>query len=123
MSKMTFVWAPSPTAAIGRPLMARVAAIPPIVMALAQTHAARAEGAMKAGAPWQDQTGYARGALYGRAEGTDIHIGTSNDEYGLYLELGTSKMAARPIIVPIFEETASAYFRDVILAVRGALGG
>lgn len=103
--------------------MARVARIPPLLLGLAASHAGRAEGAMKAGAPWNDQTGYARGALYARAQGTNIHIGTSNDEYGLYLELGTSKMAARPIIVPVFEQTAQAYFQDVILVVQGALGG
>lgn len=67
---------------------------------------------MKSGAPWTDQTGYARGALYARAEGTDIHIGTSNEEYGMFLELGTSKMAPRPIIIPTLDTVAQAYIED-----------
>lgn len=123
MSGMTLTWRPTPSAAIGQPLMRRVAAVDPALRGLAASHAARAEGMMKAGAPWQDRTGYARSALYGRAEGLDIHIGTANEEYGLYLELGTSKMAARPIIVPTLEATSAAYYRDVITIVAGVLFG
>src|SRR5690606_29161537 len=84
-----FRWKRTPTRAIGRPLQARAAALKPALHALAASHAARAEAAMKTGAPWNDQTGYARGALFGRADGTDIILGTSNTEYGLFLELGT----------------------------------
>jgi len=122
-NKVTFRWSQSPSAAIGVPLMQRVATLPPLLMALAGTHAARGEAVMKSGAPWNDQTGYARGALYGRAEGTNIHLGTANSEYGLYLELGTSKMAARPIIVPSLEVVAAAYYRDVVIVIKGVLFG
>ena len=118
-----FRWIATPQGAIGQPLVRRVATIPPAARALAASHAARGQGLMQAGAPWTDRTGYARGALYGRAEGTDIHLGTANEDYGLYLELGTVKMAARPIIVPTLEVVAEAYYRDVIVLVTGALGG
>lgn len=121
--QMVFRWVVRPSVAIGQPLMARVAAIEPALRGLASTHAARAEGYMKAGAPWNDITGYARGSLYGRAEGIDIHIGTTNSEYGLFLELGTVHMAARPIIQPTLSIVGPAYFRDAVVLIRGILGG
>lgn len=94
------------------PLQARAEALKPALNALAKSHAARAEAAMKAGAPWTDRTAYARGALFARAEETNIILGTSNTEYGLFLEFGTSRMAPRPIIVPTLEEVSRAYIED-----------
>lgn len=78
---------------------------------------------MKANASWNDITGYARGALYGRAEDTTIYLGTTNAEYGIFLELGTIHMAARPIIGPAVPVVADAYFRDAFVLIRGILGG
>lgn len=78
---------------------------------------------MKSGAPWNDRTAHARNALYGRSEGFNIILGTTNAEYGIFLELGTVKMAARPIIVPTFESTARAYFEDAVRLIGSILGG
>lgn len=116
-------WRSTPSRAIGFPLAQRVGRIVVALPILAATHAARAEDYMKTNASWNDITGYARGSLYGRAEGTTIYLGTTNSEYGLFLELGTVKMAARPIIGPAVPITAEAYFRDVTVLIQGMLSG
>ncbi len=104
-------------------LSRRVASIPPALSTLAASHAARAEATMKEGAAWNDQTGHARGSLYGRSEMFMIILGTTNSEYGAFLELGTVKMAARPIIEPTLQTTAREYFEDAATLIRGILSG
>lgn len=115
-------WTISPSAEIGAKIGA-VKNAEPAIGALASSHAARAEGQMKANAPWNDQTGFARGSLFGRSEGTDITLGTTNGDYGHYLELGTSKMAAKPIILPTAMETAPGYFDDAGKLVMRLMAG
>lgn len=120
---MATEWVIRPTAQIV-PNIARIrAALLPAVTAIASAHAAIGQGMMQGGAPWTDRTGYARASLYGRPEGTDIVLGTSNSEYGLYLELGTSKMAARPIIAPTAQQLAPIYFGAAMQAVSAVIGG
>jgi hypothetical protein len=121
--RMRFEWRTTPTQAIAQPLQHRVRSYIAALRALAQTSAARAESIMKAGAPWNDITAYARGALFGRAVDTNIEIGTTNFEYGLFLELGTVNMAPRPIIVPTLDRTADQYYRDAFTLARGILIG
>lgn len=121
MAGKTLVWI-KPPSDIARVLAQRTAAMEPALNALAQSHASRGESKMKAGAPWNDRTGAARGGLFGRAEGTDIILGGSV-HYQIYLELGTSKMAARPIIVPTVNEQAPEYFKDAADTVGRLLGG
>ena len=121
--RMRFEWRTTPTQAIAAPLQQRATAYVAALRALAQASAARAESIMKSGAPWNDITGFARGALFGRAMGTNIEIGTVNAEYGLFLELGTVHMAPRPIIVPTFNRTADQYYRDAFTLARGMLVG
>lgn len=116
------VWI-TPPSHIARVLAQRTAGMEAGIQALAQSHASRGETKMRSGAPWTDRTGYARSSLYGRAEGTDVVLGTSNTEYGVFLELGTSKMAPRPIIVPTVNETAPEYFEDAAEFVMRKLGG
>lgn len=123
MSGGDFNWSISPVRAIAQPLAQRVAKIGVALPLLAATHAARGQAYMMVNASWNDVTGYARGALYGRAEGTTIYLGTGNDEYGLFLELGTIHMAPRPIIGPAVPIVAEAYFRDAVTLMRGILGG
>jgi HK97 gp10 family phage protein len=117
-----FRWSSSP-GKLGTEVARRVAKIELAMRALAAAHAARAEGAMKSNAPWMDQTAFARGSLYGRAEGTDIILGTTNAEYGIFLELGTVNMAPRPVIRETLDQTAQAYFRDAVALAGGILGG
>lgn len=122
MAGMRGSWTVSPSREIG----ARIGNLrnaKPAISALAAGHAARAEGQMKQQASWTDRTGYARGALFARAEGTDITLGTTNDEYGGHLELGTSRMAARPVILPVAMETAPRYFDDAAQLVGRMLRG
>lgn len=108
---------------MGARLAGKMAGAQAGVRTLASTHAARGEATMKSGAKWVDQTGFARASLYGRAEGTTIYLGTTNEDYGLFLELGTIHMAARPIIEPTVNEVAQAYFRDASALIGAMLNG
>jgi len=113
-------WRISPTV-IGAEIDKRAAQVRPEISAVAKEHAKQGEAAMKSGAPWNDRSGAARAGLYGEAEGTTIALGHTV-HYGPYLELGTSKMAARPIVQPVAEQTATAYFEAANEVVRKHFG-
>jgi HK97 gp10 family phage protein len=59
---------------------------------------------MKHNAPWKDRTTNARNGLFAKASkeaaGRFIILLAHSVSYGIYLERGTSKMRARPIILP-----------------------
>lgn len=122
MARKNFRWATKPSK-MGREFNKKVVRMEAGLRVLASTHAARGDSIMKAGASWTDRTTFARSSLYGRAEGLTIYLGTTNDEYGRHLELGTIYMAARPIIVPTMNEVAQQYFSDSLTLIRGILGG
>lgn len=76
--------------------------------------AADTEVWMKANAPWQDESGYAREGLYAEAYQNwpkiDFKVSHSDDlenssgmNYSHFLELGTYKMVPLPIIRPTLE--------------------
>ncbi len=113
-------WSPSPSV-IGAEIVRRAAQAKPALTALAASHASRGEAAMKAGAPWGDQTGNARQGLFGEAEGTTITLG-GTAEYQPYLENGTSRMSAYPIIQPVAQKTATEYFADAADLVTRLFG-
>jgi hypothetical protein len=117
-------WVVSPTN-IAAQISLRSAKVQEGVGKLALSHAARGEGKMKTGAPWTDRTGNARQGLFGEAEasatGATITLG-GTVEYQPYLELGTSKMAPRPIIVPVANETAVEFTEDAAELVRRLFG-
>lgn len=113
-------WSPSP-AVIGAEIVRRAAQAKPALTALAASHASRGESAMKAGASWNDQTGNARQGLFGEAEGTTITLGGTAD-YQPYLENGTSRMSAYPIIQPVAQQVATAYFADALAWCRSNFG-
>ena len=123
MARRTVSWTITPSRGIAAELAKRTAAMEPALAENAATHASRGETTMKQNRPWTDRTGHARGSLYGRADGTTVHLGTTNSEYGIFLELGTSRMAARPIIQPTANEAAPDYFEDAADIVRGLIGG
>lgn len=87
------------------------------VVALAQSHAARAESTMKTNAPWDDQTANARQGLFGEAaetaEGAVITLG-GTAEYQPHLEFGTIHMAPRPIIGPTAQTTGREASEDLV---------
>ncbi len=88
---------------------------------LADLFTAKLEAAAKAGAPWQDQTGAARAGLVSlavkSATGVIIYL-IHQASYGVFLELGTSRMAPRPIIMPVLE----AHYAPIMQAVRALVG-
>jgi hypothetical protein len=114
-----------PPTRIANEITRRSRQVMPALTAVAQSHAARAEAAMKSGAPWNDQTGQARQGLFGtvtvEGDSLTIHLG-GTVIYQVYLELGTSKMAPRPIIVPVAAQTQAAFIRDATAVVRGLFG-
>lgn len=115
--KATVTWTKTPLDAIGKPLQRRTKGVRAALMVLAQYHAARAEANMKERAGWTDRTSYARSSLFGRAEDLSIFLGTTNSDYGQYLEFGTYKMPAFPVIRPQTEETSQEYYRDACTLV------
>lgn len=119
---MGFVWAPPPSRIAAR-LDAFAGKVEGAIHDLAKSHASRAEGTMKAGAPWNDHTEHARQGLFSTAEGTDIILGGTMDYQVKYLEPGTEKMAPRPIIVPTMHTAAPEYFSDAGELVMALLGG
>lgn len=81
---------------------------------------------MKARAPWNDRSGAARAGLFGQVtssggDAIEIVLGHTVN-YGVFLELGTSKMAARPIILPVANETAPKLAADASELVRRLFG-
>ena len=74
------------------------------IFAVAKYYDGRAEAHMKHHAPWTDRTTNARNGLFAKAaklaKGTYAIILAHSVTYGIYLENGTRKMRARPIIVP-----------------------
>lgn len=123
MAQSGFQWVRTPSGTIGRTIAKATAAMEPALGALAANTASRGDSMMKSGAPWQDRTGFARASLYGRAEGTDVVLGTANGEYGPFLELGTSRMAPRPIIGPTLDELAPEHFESAAELVMRLLNG
>jgi len=84
---------------------------------IAQRHAGRWQEAMKAGAPWEDQSGEAREGLFAQAEATSSGAqmtGGHSAAHGPHLELGTYKMAPRAIVQPTADVTAREVSDDFI---------
>jgi HK97 gp10 family phage protein len=121
---MAVRWITPPTI-IGRNIRSRASQVQAGIATLGTTHAARGEAAMKSRAPWNDRTGNARAGLFGQAEagGNVVTVTLGHTvHYGPYLELGTSKMAPRPIVVPVANETATELTQDAAELVRRLFG-
>lgn len=92
------------------------------LMALADLFAAQMQAQAQSGAPWQDRSGAARQGLRGFAvkEATRIIVYLVHSvQYGVYLELGTSRMSPRPIVLPVLERT----YGPLMSAVRALVAG
>jgi hypothetical protein len=89
---------------------------------LADYFSARLEAAAKAGAPWTDQSGAARAGLRSftvKAAASVVIYLVHSVFYGLFLELGTRRMAPRPIIMPTLEQNYAplmSALRDLVAA-------
>lgn len=89
---------------------------------LADLFAQKMQGEAQGNAPWNDVSGAARGGLRGWAvkAATEVVMYLAHSvHYGPYLELGTSRMAPRPIILP----TLQANYGAVMAAIRQLLAG
>lgn len=76
------------------------------VLELADRYAGIIQAYMQDNAPWTDRTSNARQGLKAvpKPSGNDVILYLIHTvEYGVYLELGTSRMGARPIILPALE--------------------
>lgn len=84
---------------------------------IAQRHAGRWREAMRAGAPWQDQSGEAREGLFAEAAvtgGVTQLTGGHSAPHGPFLELGTVHMTPRAIVRPTADVTAREVSEDFI---------
>jgi HK97 gp10 family phage protein len=120
---MSLKWTGKRPAVIGSDIVSRAERARAGVLALGQVSAARMEANAKAGAPWHDRTGNARQGLTGSAEvdGDHVRVAIAHTmAYGPFLELGTYKMAAEPILVPTQQEEAPQLISDAAKVV-GAL--
>jgi hypothetical protein len=89
---------------------------------LADVFVARMEAAAKQNAPWTDRTGAARAGLRGftvKAATSVVLYLVGSVSYQVFLELGTRRMAPRPIIMPTLEQNYAplmSALRDLVAA-------
>ena len=117
-----FTWTIAPTGQLVPNLHSWETRVLTAVRALADLFAARMEAYAKQNAPWNDQTGAARAGLrsWAVSAGTGVIIYMVHSVYyGIFLELGTSKMAPRPIIMP----TLQAHYAPLMAEIRALVGG
>lgn len=89
---------------------------------LADLFTAKLESYAKANAPWTDRTGAARQGLRAFAVKAAMQVTlylVTSVNYGIFLELGTSRMAPRPIVMPTLE----AHYGEIMAAARALIGG
>lgn len=90
--------------------------------ALCQEEAERGQDAMRTGRSWTDRTGHARDSLTGsaRKEGEGVHVielYTTNEDYGLVLELARAGRYA------VIRPTADALAPEVLRRAASLIGG
>jgi hypothetical protein len=82
---------------------------------IAKLYAPKSEAWMKQKAPWTDRTTNARNGLKSRAFNLANKVFgfvlAHSVSYGIYLELGTKYMKARPVIVPAMDRYGPMAFR------------
>jgi hypothetical protein len=100
-----FIWI-RPPSGMGRECNRRAQAIPPALLAGMTQISSTMLGYAQNNAPWSDRTGNARALMTFTPSpgGTAVTIvGKHGVPYGGFLETGTSRMAAYPIIRPTLE--------------------
>jgi hypothetical protein len=118
-ASFSFVWHVHPERVAGR-VDEFSEAVVAALHSLADLFAAKIQAYAQQNAPWGDVTGAARAGLRGTAEklaaGMVLRLAHSV-YYGVFLELGTSRMGPRPIVQPALE----AHYAEVIAAVTRML--
>ncbi len=119
---LQFQWDSPPEAQIIPGLDSWEAKIRAGLSALGGLFAAKLEAYAKSHAPWNDQTGAARQGLraWSMAAASSVILMLAHSVfYGVFLELGTSRMAPRPIIMI----TLQAHYAEIMDYLRQLVGG
>ena len=103
--RVSFIWL-RPPSLMGNECERRARAMDPAVLGRMQALSATVVSYMKSNAPWNDRTGAARAGLSSNVNlsGHSTTLSAFHTvPYGGYLETGTSKMSAYPIIRPALQ--------------------
>ena len=122
MPAASITWQPGPLDVIVPNIVSYEQHILNAIHFLADALAQKMQGEAQNSAPWNDVTGAARQGLRGWAVKTATNVVVylaHSVEYGPYLEMGTYKMAPRPIILP----TLQANYPYVMAELRRILAG
>ena len=122
MVSSSFRWDITPTAQISPALTTYEERLIQGIFTVAQMFEGKLEAYARGNAPWGDRTGAARSGLRSLAVraglGVTLYL-MHSVHYGVYLELGTYKMAPLPVIMP----TLQAHYGPIMSALRALVGG
>lgn len=117
-------WVKSPTG-IADEIARRSGRVQQRLTAAAYQRGEELENNSRNNARWNDRTGNARAGIQHivEASGDVIEIAVGHEvEYGVYLELGTSRMPKLGVMAEEADRTAAAYARDAAEIVRSEFG-
>ncbi len=124
MAGLNIGWTQPPTIIAGN-IRSRRERAGSVLLALCQSHGGRLETRTKANSQWKDRTGNARQGIGNQvqASGDVIEIVIYHTQsYGVFLELGTSRMPKFGVMDHEIQVTAAEVTTDAQRLVRGLFG-